>query len=110
MEKQRAKQVNKENCSVKRSRCVASTPSSSSSAPKQYPTRKVAKTYATQTTSDDVCAVCSGAYVDDINEEGEITADWIQCADKSCGVWAHVDCLDKHAAGYMCAICFSIFK
>ena len=59
--------------------------------------------------SDDVCVVCTGAYVDDVDESGDVTADWIQCADAACGVWSHVDCLEKHAAGHVCAIRFSIF-
>ena len=106
----RAKQAGKENNS-KRVRAYAPTASSlassSNSTTKQYPTRKKAKTVETAPkVSDDVCAVCTGAYVD---ESGDVTADWIQCADAACGVWSHVDCLEKHAAGHVCAICFSIF-
>lgn len=29
---------------------------------------------------DDICVVCSGAHCDDVDESGNISADWIQCA------------------------------
>lgn len=84
---------------------------SGSSGLKQYPTRKAPKTLEKfAKTSDDVCAVCTGAYVDDIDESGDVTADWIQCADNNCAVWSHVDCLERQATGYVCAICFSVFN
>ena len=75
----RAKQAGKENNS-KRVRAYAPTASSSASSSnsttKQYPTRKKAKTVETAPkVSDDVCAVCTGAYVDDVDESGDVTAD-----------------------------------
>ena len=57
-----------------------------------------------------MCAVCVGAYVDDVDESGNVTADWIQCTDNTCAVWSHVDCPERHAAGYVCAICFNVFN
>ena len=99
MEARAAKQRDKENQG-----------SSSSCGPKKYPTRKMAKNNVAAKVSDDICAVCAGAYQDDIDEAGDITADWIQCSDSACAVWSHMDCLEKHATGYVCALCFTIFK
>ena len=67
-EQRRAKQVenNKENSS------------STSSRPKQYPTRKAPKTLERfAQTSDDVCAVCVGTYADDVDESSNVIANWI---------------------------------
>ncbi len=60
--------------------------------------------------TSDVCIVCMGAFIDDVDENSEVTADWIQCADSTCGVWSHIDCLDRHANDYVCAICFNVFN
>ena len=50
--------------------------------------------------SGDTCAVCCGAYVDDVDDiTGEVTADWIQCTEDDCEAWSHVDCLDQDAGG-----------
>ncbi len=47
------------------------------------------------TTSGDMCAVCCGAYIDDVDETGEVTADWIQCTEEDCASWSHVGLLGK---------------
>ena len=59
-------------------------------------------------TSSDLCAVCFGAYNDDIDDSGDITADWIQCADAQCAVWSHVNCLEREVGGFVCAINFAL--
>ncbi len=95
----------KENCHIEK-------PSTSNSGPKQYPTRKAMKTndHTDPKVASDMCVVCMGAYIDDVDDNGEVTADWIQCADSTCGVWSHIDCLDRHANDYVCAICFNVFN
>ncbi len=56
--------------------------------PKQYPTRKAMKAndHTDPKVASDVCIVCMGAYIDDVDDDGEVTADWIQCADSTCRV------------------------
>ncbi len=68
------------------------------------------KTANSHRIGDDVCAVCSGTYFDDIDESGQVTADWIQCGDSACAVWSHVNCLEIHATGFVCAICITVFQ
>ena len=63
-------------------------------------------------TSGDACAVCCGTYVNDIidDETGEVTTDWVQCADPDCALWNHVDCLEKEMGEPLCEICGSLFN
>ena len=81
---------------------------------KQYPIRKQAEKENADPhrpgTSEDICSVCCGAYNDDVDENGDVTEDWIQCADSKCGVWSHVDCLEREARGFVCSSCSSIFN
>lgn len=81
---------------------------------KQYPMRRSAEKENVEPerhgASGDVCTVCCGAYSDDIDDDGEVSADWIQCTEVECGVWSHVDCLEREARGFVCASCFSIFN
>ena len=53
--------------------------------------------------SQNECAACFGTYEEDPNT-GDLIAEWIQCTNKSCGVWSHCDCLDKTEGEYVCAI------
>ena len=75
----------------------------SSSTVKQYPKRMAVEAGVgpqSRSTSGDTCAVCCGAYVDDVDDTtGEVTADWIQCTEDDCAAWSHVDCLDQDAGG-----------
>ena len=81
-----------------------------SSTVKQYPKRRAVEVDVgpqSRSTSGDTCAVCCGAYVDDVDDiTGEVTADWIQCTEDDCVAWSHVDCLDQDAGGggYMCPL------
>ena len=59
------------------------------------------------TTSGDMCAVCCGAYIDDVDETGEVTADWIQCTEEDCASRSHVGLLGKGGGG---GCVFSLFK
>ena len=43
-------------------------------------------------------SACCGVYVD---IKGEIVRDRIQCTDDKCGVWSHVDCLEKEVGVYL---------
>ena len=76
---------------------------SSSSTVKQYPKRRAAEADnqpQSRSTSGDTCAVCCGAYVDDIDDvTGDVTANWIQCTDDDCVAWSHMDCLEQDAGG-----------
>ena len=90
---------------------VECTRQSGSSFSKQYPIRKGREERRSRNIPDDQCAICYGAYTDDINEvTGEVLKDWIQCTDKNCGVWAHIDCLEKQIHGYLCGLCFNFLK
>ena len=57
------------------------------------------------------CAVCFGLYEEDIDDTtGTTTAEWIQCTNKECSVWCHVDCLEKVDGEYICTICDTLFS
>ena len=90
---------------------VECTRQSGSSFSKQYPIRKGREERRSRNIPDDQCAICYGAYTDDIDEvTGEVLKDWIQCTDKNCGVWAHIHCLEKQIHGYLCGLCFNFLK
>jgi len=80
---------------------------------KQYPIKKQAEKENADPhhpgTSGDICSMCCGAYNVDVDENGDVIEDWNQCARK-CGVWSHVDCLEREARGFVCSSCFSIFN
>ena len=59
--------------------------------------------------SQNECAACFGTYEEDLNNAGDLIAEWIQCTNKSCGVWSHCDCLDKTEGEHVCAICQTTF-
>ena len=60
-------------------------------------------------TLGDVCAVCCDVYVDDVDDNtGEIVKDCKQCTDDDCGVWSHVDCLEKEVWGFICGVCLNL--
>ena len=101
----RERQASKENVPVECTR------QSGSSFSKQYPIRKGREERRSRNIPDDQCAICYGAYTDDIDEvTGEVLKDWIQCTDKNCGVWAHIDCLEKQIHGYLCGLCFNFLQ
>lgn len=39
------------------------------------------------------CAACFRLYEDDV-ADGQLTQEWIQCTENSCGKWMHVSCLN----------------
>ena len=101
----RERQASKENVPVECTR------QSGSSFSKQYPIRKGREERRSTNIPDDQCAICYGAYTDDIDEvTEEVLKDWIQCTDKNCGVWAHTDCLEKQIHGYLCGLCFNFLQ
>lgn len=83
---------------------------STSSIQKQYPKRRAVNKSnhpVCRSTSGDTCAVCCGAYVDDVDDAN---ADWIQCTNENCAVWSHEDCLDKEVGGFVCGVCSCVFN
>ena len=60
--------------------------------------------------SNNECAVCIGAYDDDVID-GELQREWIRCTNvHSCGKWMHCDCIYKNPDGsYKCNICSTCF-
>ena len=56
------------------------------------------------------CAVCVGAYEDDLNN-GELEQEWIHSTNvHSCGKWIHCDCVHKSKDGlYKCNVCSICF-
>ena len=44
--------------------------------------------------SSNECAVCLGAYEDDLDANGEPLHEWVQCTSEVCCNWMHQDCLD----------------
>ena len=59
--------------------------------------------------SSSECAACFGLYEDDVDEDGTVTCDWIQCTNEQCSLWMHTNCLDKSDGEYVCAVCQNIF-
>ena len=60
--------------------------------------------------SSSECASCFGLYEDDINENGDITSEWIQCTNEECALWMHTHCLDASDGMFVCAVCQNTFK
>ena len=56
--------------------------------------------------SSSECAVCFELYEDDVNDDGDVTCDWIQCTNEQCSLWMHTTCLDGK---YICAVCQNMF-
>jgi len=59
--------------------------------------------------SSSECAACFGLYEDDVDDDGSVTCDWIQCTNQQCSLWMHTNCLDKSDGEYVCAVCQNIF-
>ena len=59
--------------------------------------------------SSSECAACFGLYEDDVNDDGDVTCDWIQCTNEQCSLWMHTTCLDKSDGEYLCAVCQIMF-
>jgi len=59
--------------------------------------------------SQNECAACFGAYEEDVDDDGNLTVEWIQCTNKSCNVWSHCNCLDNTEGEYICTICHTMF-
>ena len=57
------------------------------------------------------CAVCFGAYDDDLGQDGKPVRDWIQCTYPDCSKWMHEECLEKDSNHCMiCPLCHTLFK
>ena len=77
---------------------------------KQYPKRRQAERRMLSLAAPAPRVTSVRYAVELIDDDGEVSADWIQCADDDCGVWSHVECLEREARGFVCATCFSVFK
>ena len=44
-----------------------------------------------------------------INDDGDVTCDWIQCTNEQCSPWMHTTRLDKSDGEYNCAVCQNVF-
>ena len=42
------------------------------------------------------CAVCLGAYQNDITKGGQLLFSWVECTDPDCKKWMHGQCLQKN--------------
>ena len=60
--------------------------------------------------SSNECAICLGAYEDDVGEDGELLFSWVKCTNSECKKWMHEECLEKNDADlYVCGVCNSLF-
>ena len=64
----------------------------------------------TSNSSDNTCCVCSGTYDDDIQSQGILRREWVQCPAKECKVWAHEECVEKDEERSMICICGNVFQ
>ena len=60
------------------------------------------------------CVACFGLYEDDVDYDGTVSCDWIQCTNEQCtneqcSLWMHTNYLDKSDGEYMCAVHWNIF-
>ena len=37
--------------------------------------------------SSNECAICLGAYEDDVSEDGELLFSWVECTNPECNKW-----------------------
>ena len=55
------------------------------------------------------CAVCLGAYNDDITNN-VLMHEWMQCTNPTCAKWIHAECLNKKQASlFVCHLCSTEF-
>ena len=84
-----------------------------SSTSKMYPTRRAQNDNdhpKLPCTPGDVCGVCCGVYVDDVDDiTCEIVKDWIQCTDDECRVWSR-ELLVERSWGVYLWMCLNLFK
>ena len=65
---------------------------------------------ATEDCDQSECAVCLGAYRDDVID-GVLVKEWIRCTNTdTCGLWMHADCVDMEEDNFVCYICGVVFK
>ena len=38
------------------------------------------------------CTACFGSYDDDLNSDGTLLREWVQCTNNDCQKWMHEDC------------------
>jgi len=56
------------------------------------------------------CAVCFGAYDDDLCD-GNLLHEWVQCTSADCSKWMHEECLEKDDNNcMMCPLCNTLFE
>ena len=60
--------------------------------------------------SNNECAVCLGAYEDDLDANGQPLREWVQCTSEMCSKWMHQDCLDVEEELYVCGVCENVFQ
>ena len=60
--------------------------------------------------SSNECAVCLGAYEDELDANGQPLYEWVQCTSEKCGKWMHQDCLDVDDMLYVCGVCENVFQ
>ena len=60
--------------------------------------------------SSSECAGWFGLYEDDVNDDCDVTCDWIQCKNQQCFFFgAYMTNLDESDGGYICAVCQNMF-
>ena len=62
-----------------------------------------------QSSTSDICCICSGAYEDDFSSNGSLVKEWVQCTHYECKLWMHEDCVTKNDDVMVC-ICGNVFQ
>ena len=60
--------------------------------------------------SSNECAVCFGLYQDDLSSTGKLLTEWVQCTNKSCMKWMHIQCIHLSEELYSCGVCGTQFS
>ena len=55
-------------------------------------------------------SVCFGSYDDDLNSDGTLLCEWVQCTNSDCQKWMHEDCAAREDSCLVCAVCCTEFN
>ena len=54
--------------------------------------------------------VCFGSYDGDLDSDGALLHEWVQCTNNECQKWMHKDCVEQEDSCLKCAVCNTEFQ